>query len=57
MTSEATDQLILKKLDEIKSELDYIKSRMSKSYVLHDDDIESLDEAEKDLAEGKTQRL
>ena len=53
-----TDKQIMEKLDEIKSELDYIKKHMAgMGMVLTDDDISSLDEAEKDFKEGKTKRL
>ena len=46
------------KLDEIKTELDYIKEHMvNVDIVLTDEDIESLDEAEKDLKSGRTKRL
>ena len=54
----AIDKQILEKLDEIKSELDYIKKHMvDVDTVLTDDDFESLNEAEKDLKAGKTKRL
>ena len=49
---------ILEKLEEIKSELNYIRGHMvDLDTVLTDDDIESLKEAEKNLKEGKTKRL
>ena len=52
------DKQILEKLDEIKSELDYIKRHMKDmDIVLTDEDIESLKEAEKDLKAEKTKRL
>lgn len=55
MTSE---KAILDKLDEIKSELDYIKSRIVDiDVVLTDDDMAALKKAEKDLKEGKTVKL
>ena len=51
-------KLILGKLDEIKSELDYIKNRINDfDTVLTQDDLDALDEAERDLKEGKTKRL
>lgn len=49
-------QLILKKLDVIKTELDSIKEHMG-DITLTRDDLISLQEAEKDLTEGKTKRL
>ena len=49
---------ILDKLDEIKSELNYIKRHMADiDVVLTDEDSESLKEAEKDFKSGKTKRL
>ena len=49
---------ILEKLDELKSELDYIKKHMvDMDTALTDEDIESLKEAEKDFKTGKTKRL
>ncbi len=49
---------IMEKLEEIKSDLNYIKSRMEDiDLVVTDDDLESISEAEKDLARGKTRRL
>mgnify|MGYP001587702360 CR=1 FL=1 len=49
---------ILDKLDAIKSEIDYIKKHMADvDYVLTEDDIESLKEAEKDFKQRKTKRL
>ena len=54
----ASEKVILDKLDEIKSELDYIKNHIANiDTVLTDDDIEALKEAEKDLKEGKTVKL
>ncbi|HLC60216.1 MAG TPA: hypothetical protein VJJ52_02195 [Candidatus Nanoarchaeia archaeon] len=56
MTSET--KIILNKLDEIKSELDYIKNHMADvDTIITTDDIESLKEAEDDLKNGKTVRL
>lgn len=52
------NKLILEKLDAIKSELTYIKKHMVDiDVVLTEDDVESLQEAEKELKEGKTKRL
>ena len=49
---------IMDKLDEIKSELDYIKKHMRDvDIMLTDDDILSLKEAERDFKAGKTKRL
>tara|TARA_Y100000310_G_C20602012_1_gene773525 strand:+ start:911 stop:1090 length:180 start_codon:yes stop_codon:yes gene_type:complete len=54
---EAT-KVIIEKLDNIKSELDYIKEHMvDVDTILTDDDIQSIQEAEKDFSEGKTKRL
>ena len=51
-------KLIMQKLGDIKSELDYIKKHIADvDTILTEDDIESLEEAEKDLKEGKTKRL
>ena len=56
MATEAKE--ILDKLEIIKSDLDYIKHHMvDVDLVLTDDDIEALEEAEKDLKAGKTKRL
>ena len=56
MVAEA--QQILQKLDNIQSELDYIKEHLvDADLVLTDEDTESLIEAEKDLKTGKTKRL
>ena len=50
--------MILKKLDTIKEELDYIKSHMiDYDRVLTNDDLEALREAEEDFKKGKTKRL
>lgn len=58
MATEAATKQILGKLDEIKSELDYIKEHIvDADIVLTDEDISSLEDAEKDLKEGKTKRL
>ena len=49
---------ILDKLDEIKSELDYIRKHIVDiDTTLTEEDIESLHEAEKDLKAGRTKRL
>ena len=51
-------KLILGKLDDIKTELDYIKEHIiDADAVMTQDDLEALEEAEKDLKEGKTKRL
>ena len=56
MTNET--KLILEKLENIKSELDYIKKHLvDVDAVLTEDDIGSLKDAELDLKEGKTKRL
>ncbi len=47
---------VLERLDVIKSELDYIKEHMADT-TLTQEDVESLNEAEKELKEGKTKRL
>ena len=51
------NKLILEKLEEIKSELDYIKERIADTDILTEDDVQSLKEAEKDLINRKTKRL
>ena len=52
------NKLIMKKLDEIKSELDYIKDHMVDVDVfLTEDDEEALRSAEEDLRQGKTVKL
>lgn len=49
---------ILKKLEELKDELDYIKIHLIDiDAVLTEDDLEALEEAEKDSKERKTKRL
>ena len=54
---EAT-KIIIDKLDNIKSELDYIKEHMvDVDTCLTDDDIQAIREAEQDFSEGKTKRL
>ena len=54
----SSEKIILEKLDEIKTELDYIKNRIANiDVVLTDDDIEALKEAEEDLKKGKTVKL
>ena len=57
MVAEIESKKILERLDEIKSDLDYIKDRLSSDAVLTEDDLASLDEAERDLKQGKTKRL
>jgi len=52
------EKQIMAKLDEIKTELDYIKDHVvDLDLVLTEDDINSLEEAEKDLKAGKTKRI
>ena len=49
---------IMTELKEIRKDLDYIKKHLADSdLVLTDDDIESIREADKNLAEKKTKRL
>ena len=49
---------ILDKLDEIKSELDYIRKHIVDiDTALTEEDVESLNEAERDFKAGKTKRL
>ena len=56
MTNE--NKQILEKLNAIKSDLDYLKKHIvDVDYVLTDDDIQALEESEKDLKSGKTKRL
>lgn len=50
------ETLILNRLDGIKSELDFIKNYLEDA-ILTKDDLESLEEAEKDLKKGKTKRI
>jgi len=52
------EKQIMAKLDEIKTELDYIKDHIvDLDLVLTEDDINSLEEAENDLKAGKTKRI
>ena len=54
----AESKMIMEKLNEIKSELDFIKKRMvDVDTILTSDDVESLKEAEEDLKKGKTVKL
>ncbi len=49
---------ILRKLDKIESELDYIKKHMvDADLILTDNDLESIEDAERDLKEGRTVRI
>ena len=48
---------IVKKLDHIQSEVDYIRKHLRDMDKLTDDDVESLNEAEEDLKANKTKRL
>ena len=51
-------KVIMDRLDEIKSELDYIKRRIADvDSVLTDEDIEALGEAEEDYKKGRTVKL
>ena len=49
----------MEKLEEIKSEIDYIKEHMvlDPDVVLTRDDLESLEEAKRDFKAGRTERL
>ena len=56
MTTET--EVILDKLDSIRDELDYIREHIGDiDVVLTDDDANALQEAERDLKEGRTKRL
>ena len=49
---------IMEKLDDIKSEFDYIKGHIvDVDTVMTDDDLQSIKQAEKEFKEGKTKRL
>ena len=49
---------IMDKLNHILSDLDYIKGHITDiDFILTDDDLSALQEAEKDLSFGKTKRL
>jgi len=50
------EELIINKLDALKQEIDFVKEHII-DITLTKDDINSLNEAEKDLEEGKTKRL
>ena len=51
-------KIIMNKLNEIKTELDYIKKHMvDVDTVLTEDDVEALEEAEEDLKKGRTVKL
>lgn len=51
-------KMILRKLDTIKEELDYIKNHMIDfDRILTNDDLEALNEAEEDFKGKKTKRL
>jgi hypothetical protein len=50
------EKLIISKLDMLKKEVDFIKEHIL-DITLTQDDINSLQEAEKDLREGKTTSL
>tara|TARA_Y100000310_G_C20302575_1_gene632508 strand:+ start:86 stop:256 length:171 start_codon:yes stop_codon:yes gene_type:complete len=56
MPTEVTQ--IMEKLNHIQSDLDYIKGHISDvDFVLTDDDLNALAEAEEDLSTGKTIKL
>ncbi len=56
MTTET--KLILEELKEIKEDLQYLKKHVvDADFVITDDDVESIREAEKDLKDGRTKRL
>ena len=56
MTDE--NKQILKELREIKADLNYIKKHViDADIILASDDLESLEEAEKDFKERKTKKL
>jgi len=51
-------EVILGKLDSIRDELNYIREHIGDiDVVLTDDDVNALQEAERDLKEGRTRRL
>lgn len=50
------ENLIISKLDEMQSNINYIKEHLE-DVILTEDDINSVEEAEKDLEESKTKRL
>lgn len=50
------ENLILNKLDEMQSNINYIKEHVEE-IILTEDDLNSVEEAEKDLEEAKTKRL
>ncbi|MDO8633756.1 MAG: hypothetical protein Q7K34_00505 [archaeon] len=55
---EAESKQILKELKDIRVDIEYIKGHLADSDVLlTDDDVESIQKAEKDLKAGKTKRL
>ena len=54
----AENKQIMDKLNEIQSDLSYIKKHISDlDAVLTDEDIQALDNAEQELKSGKTKRL
>ena len=58
MTMVTEIKQIVEKLDNLQSDITYIKKRLiNVDSVLTDDDIEALQEAEKDLKAKKTKRL
>ncbi|MFA5855864.1 MAG: hypothetical protein WC867_00770 [Candidatus Pacearchaeota archaeon] len=50
------EEIIITKLDELKQEIDFIKSHLL-DVTLTQEDIESLYEADEDLKKGRTKRL
>ena len=52
------EQIIINKLDMIKVELDYIKKRIiDEDTIMDEEDYRALDEARKELKEGRTTSL
>jgi len=50
------EELIISKLDMLKKDMDFVKEHII-DVTLTQDDINSLNEAEEDLKEGRTKRL
>jgi hypothetical protein len=58
MVTDSTNKQIIDKLDDIKSDLDYIKSHMADvDSIMTDDDLNSMIVAEQELKAGRTKRL
>jgi len=54
----ATEAKILEELKAIREDLDYLKEHIvDVDLVLTDDDLDSINQAEKELKQGKTKRL